>query len=228
MPDAITILSDAKTLLSRFDDMVVQRGSLIAERDRRTLQVETFIKSIESKSVLLSETEMAAEVLKLLTESLAEKSVKAVEKLLTYGVSTIFTTKNYSVEIQLGDRGKDKTAELWLVDHDTMASDDGSPLKTLLYDGNGGGLAAVASFILRVFLIEHFNRIRFIFMDESLSELSAEYVDGMTSFLDMIRDELGFVICAITHDPRFMDMAQNTIKVKGGGASLVGNAETVS
>ena len=218
MLNAVNILGEANQILGRFREIQVQRESLEGEQTRRNLRVDNLLDEIKTKDEELKEAEMASIVMKVLVEDLAESSVKALEKMLSVGVATIFTRKNYEIKIVLGDRGKDKTALIWLVDGDKIGK-DGESLRTLLYKGNGGGLAAVASLMVRVFLIERYDKKKFIFFDESMSELSAEYIDGLVVFLDLLRDDLGYVLPFITHDTRFMAIADKVYRIRGGKAT---------
>lgn len=155
----------------------------------------------------------AAEVAKVVIDELVKDgSVAEMQSMLTEAVQASFSGRDFSIEIDVNDRGKDKTADLWLVD----STEGGEPKRTLLYEGNGGGLASVTSMIMLVYMIMYFDRERFLYADEPMSELSIEFVPGFIEFLELITSELGFKVLMNTHDTRFEGYADRKYFVTRG------------
>ena len=214
MSDATAVLVRAESTLESFQSRLLPKRravqhELVGRRDRMSKLATKMVVDGDALSLV----EQCAEVLKMLIDRLAEGGVRELEAMLTYGVSTIFADRDYSVRIEVKDRGKDKSAVIWLVDN---REDLSEPIETKLYDGNGGGLASVASLLLKVFLICKFKRRRFIFADEPMSNLSTNFVEGFRTFLRLLVDELNFVVLMITHDARFMPEADRVYEVNAG------------
>jgi len=157
----------------------------------------------------------AIEGAKQIIEILSEKGLQGLKSLVTNGLQSIFEGCNYSFDIEISDRGKDKTADLILIE----AMPDGTPKRTLLSD-NGWGIQSMVSLILRVFFICHLGLRRFLVLDESMVQLSKEYVDGLFTFLRSLTTDLGFDILCITHDPRFLPYGDRVYEMSQGELHL--------
>jgi hypothetical protein len=163
------------------------------------------------KVLQLEFTEKAIEVTKILIGELSEKSIRKLQELLTYGMRTIFDDRDYSIEIDIADRGDMKTAELFLVE-----KKDGEIRKCKLRDSVGGGVQTVVSFILRVYFMLVLGLRRFVILDESLSQLSDVYVEGLFKFIRQCTDDLGFSVLWVTHDVRFTSYATSIYRMVHG------------
>ena len=206
--DFIGVLADAGIVLKRRDAYKI-------ELSRRQNEIVRLMSEINTSQEALALLNKSAEQVKMIIEIMAERSIRKLENMLTFGVGTIFKDSGFNIEIDVDSRGKDKTATLWLVDYQNV-NRAGVPSRTRLYEGNGGGLASVASLMIRVYLMLKFDKQRFLVLDESMSELSIDFVTGFLTFLRMIVDELGFVVLMITHDTRFTSIADKGYKVKAG------------
>ena len=211
----------ARAALGRFREFCSSREAVRSEVESRSKRAEALASEMESAMRENLLTSKAAEVVKRLLDVMSQGGVKELEAMLSYGVDAIFSGRGFSVEIEVDDRGKDKVARLWLAE----AKEGADPVKTLLYDGNGGGLAAVASLMLRAFLIVRFGRRRFIAADEPMSDLSKEYTGGFLSFLRLLVDELGFVVLMNTHDERFLPEADRVYRASSGKYRLLDGEE---
>lgn len=85
----------------------------------------------------------------------------------------------------------------------------------------GGGIQVVVSIILRSYFIMAFDQRRFLVLDESLTNLSEEYVEGLFAFLRLLNTELGFRVLFVSHDPRFLPYADRVYRVAEGNMTLV-------
>lgn len=209
---AAEALAAARAVDSRLGRLESRRTALESELATRRKRMDELAAQVREDDEALRLTEQAAELVKQLIDEVAKGGVRELESMLSYGVGTIFEGRAYSVKIELKDRGKDKSAALWLVDR----REDGSVVETKLYDGNGGGLAATASLMVRAFLICKFERRRFLFMDEPMSQLSSDFVAGFREFLRLMVTELEFVVLMITHDERFVSEADRLYRMSAG------------
>ena len=207
----------ADTALSR----AVEFGIRLQELEARTRQIAEQKSEVEDKhKTLLHQLEVtgeAIEYLKVMISMLSEKGLESLRGLLSQGLSTIFDGCGYSVDIKIDDHGQNKTAEFILVE----PLPDGEFRKTPLASSNGQGIVTMVSFILRIFFICHLNLRRFVVMDESLSQLSKEYVDGLFAFMRTLVDDLGFTFLMISHDQRFIPYADSVYEMNHGAIKKV-------
>jgi DNA repair exonuclease SbcCD ATPase subunit len=206
-------------ILDRADqvmDRAMKIGVRLQELDTRIRQTQEQKTDVENRHTrLLHDLEITAEAteyLKIMISMLSEKGLESLKNLLSQGLSTIFEGCGYSVDIRIDDHGQNKTAEFILVE--PLAN--GEFRKTPLASSNGQGIVTMVSFILRIFFICHLNLRRFVIMDESLSQLSKEYVDGLFAFMRTLVDDLGFTFLMISHDQRFIPYADSVYEMNHG------------
>lgn len=156
----------------------------------------------------------AVEVVKKLIERLSAKGITKLESLLTYGLNTIFSDREYSISIEVKERGDVKTAEIWLVE--TLVS--GRQRKCKLRDSVGGGVQVTVSLIIRVYFILVLGLRRVVIMDETFTEVADEYLPGLFEFIRNTIDELSFRYLLITHDPRFTEFVDRQYRMTNGDA----------
>lgn len=211
-------------ILERTDDILersVELSAKLQDLEARIQNQSRVKESIEIKHRELLHTmgltSTAIEYLKLMISALSDKGLESLKSLLSQGMSTIFEGCGYSIDIKIDDWGKDKTAEFILVE----PLPGGTFRKTPLSNSTGQGVVTMVSFILRVFFICHLNLRRFIVMDESLSQLSKEYVDGLFAFMRTLVDDLGFTFLMISHDQRFIPYADTIYEMNKGAIKKV-------
>lgn len=152
------------------------------------------------------------EVLKAALVPLTKRGLGYMTELMTYGLNTIFHDREYAVDIEVKERGNDKTAVFWLIEN--PESDE--PLRTSLRDSVGGGIQTVVSVILRIFFILYYRQRRFLVLDEPFGDINDRYLEGLFQFLRYTIQDLGFEILMITHDPRFKPFGDRVYTVTKG------------
>ena len=60
---------------------------------------------------------------------------------------------------------------------------------------------ALISFLFRIVVIAILNKPRLIMLDETLSAVSIEYQEKLSTFIKQIADDMGFTIIIISHQP---------------------------
>ena len=151
----------------------------------------------------------ADEVLRRLVELLHDESIGKVESLITNGLCVIFQTP-LQFKIRTVTKRGNLQYEMYLVEDGKECS---------IVDSFGGGVVAVVSILLRIItiLIVRPKMERVLFLDESLANLSRQYVPQAADFLKKLGGELGFKILMITHDPLFVEHADNVYEVTKDG-----------
>jgi len=160
----------------------------------------------------IEELGLSTAVMKKAIGILSERGMKSLQELLTYGLQTIYTDKNYEVEIEISERANAKTAEFFL----WCDTADHTRIRCKLRDSVGGGIQTTVALILRVYFIIHLGLRRVLFFDESLTQVSAEYHEGLFTFLKKVEQDLGFDILSITHSSEFIEFADKMYRMKDG------------
>lgn len=207
----MNIIQRAKNISDRYVQFVGELNSLEDQINTQERMLETAKKDHAEALELYGNTERGIEVMKKLIEKMSEKGIEKLKQLLAYGMAAIFEDKAYSVQIEISERGDVKTAEFYLT-----TVKDGKSQREKLRDSVGGGIQTVVSLILRIYFILVLKQRRIICLDESLSQLSDVYLDGLFSFLRRTIDDLGFRYLWVTHDTRFISYADQLYRVREG------------
>jgi DNA repair exonuclease SbcCD ATPase subunit len=87
----------------------------------------------------------------------------------------------------------------------------GAPLDTI-----GGGPVNVMSFLLRVLMIQRFKLKKFLALDESFVNVSAEFLPKVSEMIRTLCDQYGFGILSVTHQPMLAAAADRVFLVEKG------------
>lgn len=88
-------------------------------------------------------------------------------------------------------------------------------LETSIIDARGGGLAAVAGFLLRAcVLLLTPNVRRILILDEVFAHLSEDYVPRLAEFLRELCEETGLQVILVTHQAEFTDAAHKVHRIE--------------
>lgn len=91
-------------------------------------------------------------------------------------------------------------------------------LETSIMDARGGGLAAVAGFLLRVTVLLLTKNVRRILVaDEPFAMLSEEYLAPMADFLAELCERTGLQLVLVTHQMEFADAADRVLRIEKSG-----------
>jgi DNA repair exonuclease SbcCD ATPase subunit len=163
--------------------------------------------------ICLSEYEdlvMTGEYVQKLITLLTQQDLQPIEALLTQGLNTVFPERNYTVHIEVADRGKDKTAEFIVTEikgDQTIVT----PAKE-----HGFGVQTILSLILQVYYILFFKGRHFVCVDEAFTQVYEDNLDGMFDFIRYLIDDLGFDFMGITHDTRLWEFGDKIYRVRDG------------
>jgi len=197
---------------------------LDGERDSLVKSIESFVESIAEcdSNISTLETDLkvlgtSMEILKEFISILSTYGLSQYTELINRGLKTIFVDRNYEFKIEIDNRGRTKKATML-----SRREIDGEWCDWRNIDhANGGTLRAIIDLITRVYLISSMGRRRFIVFDESLSQMSEEYVPNVISFLEVLSKEMGFDILFLSQDPRYIGHANRAYKMSWGNAVLL-------
>ena len=155
--------------------------------------------------------ESSIKVLNNIIELMSKENIKQIVDIDTYALQTIFTDKDYALELEIRELRSKNSCELYLID----STDKDNIIKAKLSD-TGGGVQTVISFVLQIFYIMYYGLNRILFLDESLSAVSQEYIPSLMSFIKSLSEKRGFVFLCIMHDNRFFPYADKIYLMKDG------------
>lgn len=185
------------TLSSRLDryrrslDQQAGAAKALAERGK-SLQA-----GIAALKQNISDLEQAAATLTSLSEQRQDQIQRTIESLVSYGLRTIFEE---DLSFHLQQSVKRGNSEVEFIVRTTLA--DGTQIDTGLLDARGGGLVSVVGFLLRlVTLLLSKQPSPILFLDETFSHVSAEYLDRVAEFLRELTDRTKVQIIMVTHQP---------------------------
>ena len=155
--------------------------------------------------------EASIKVINNIIELMSKENIKAIVDIATYSLQTIFVDKDYSLELEIRELRNKNTCELYLID----STDKDNIIKSKIED-TGGGVQTVVSFVLQVFYILYYNLNRILFLDESLSAVSQEYIPSLMTFIKSLSEQRGFTFLCVMHDNRFFEYADKIYLMKDG------------
>lgn len=156
--------------------------------------IESKIKDLECERNTLK---MCKPIIDDIISKFSDSMLKRLEELLTIGLKKIFYDRNYSIQIRVVDKRNLKCVEMLL-------NDDGNLIPVKDSSVAGGVLVVIAS-IIQIFYIINLNSVaKYLFLDEQLSQVSTQYIDGFMNFIKTLCSETGLSIVLITHDSKFM------------------------
>jgi DNA repair exonuclease SbcCD ATPase subunit len=213
----------------RFSKVVQRYQALKAQTESAKENYEASVRQVNQTDLALKIKQNQYDLqqrgittMRLIAAKLSEQGIETLKDLLSNGLQTIFNDRQYSVHIEISDRGNNKTAEFYLRE----TRPDGTVTTALLKDSVGGGIQTMISLLLRIYFIVMTGGRRFLVFDEALSQLSDQYVDPLFKFLRSVVDDLGFDILFVTHDPRFTPYADKVFRVKDGAYKQLTNQPT--
>lgn len=191
----------------------------------KDFELKASVQELESKRVELTKVEKqhldkvnqvtldaeVIEVIKKLFEQVSTEGVKFLEGMINEALRMVFTDEYYKFRIEFGSRGNEKTAEFLL--HNGVVESRLSEC--------GGGVQVLIAFVFRIYYIMRTGLNRFVAMDETMSQLSPQYLEAFMGFMRMLVNTYGFKFFWISHSPyleaycdRYYEMNKGRVYVK--------------
>lgn len=188
-----------ETQISDLDMKVNELTFMRKENMNQVSQVETEISTLEEEVALLDKV---SSLFKHLLDSLLEEKKQEIQKLVTYGLKTVFTDQDLRFHINIEPKYNTvytnfRTEQVGVAEGDVL-------------DSFGGGVVNIESFLLRIITLFQTKLTPFLFLDETFSHVSGEYVENTSALLSTICKQLGLTIALITHKE---DMLNNADKI---------------
>lgn len=164
-----------------------------------TIIIQRRQKELDELNSLYKVTKEAQAYLDTLVKEESGKFIKRLNDILDYGVKTIFYDCDYSIEIRTTD---DSKITIHLVYDDDEGNHISPDIRTC-----GGGIRTVCGILMQIVMISHYRVEPIIFCDESLSQVSTEYLPNLMQLLKELAIQNNFKVLLITHDNRMLPYA---------------------
>lgn len=199
---------DINTLSSKFN--LLKSGHAVLNSKYSVINSD--IKHFETEIVKLQSSidlyKKAKELYASAVEIGYNSSLKELEDTINLGLNYIFYDKSYKIRFEIST-SRNKTLILYKEDLDKGT-------KTSLKRGSGAGVRSIVSFVLLVYYILAKNSYPIVFLDESYSEVSSEYIERFFIFIQSLCKSKSLKVVMITHDERFINYADKTYRIADG------------
>lgn len=203
------LYNKAIQIKSKYETIEAQLNNREIEKE----QLTDNMKNLLHKQMIYED---AISYMKELIDALSRTHINHLEKLLNSAVTTIFFDRKYKIQFEVSEYRNSNCLSIYLIE----TQEDGLEIKTDIKD-NGFGIKTIIGFILQVYFILYHKLSPIIFIDEGFSAISNQYIPYLRSLLNSLKEEYGFIFVLVAHDPRFIDIADQTYEVKNGEVRLV-------
>lgn len=136
--------------------------------------------------------------------------IETIQNIASVGLSQVF---DEPIELRIEQVARARRIEM---DIKVKTGD----LETSILDARGGGLAAVAGFLLRVsVLLLTPGARKIIVLDEVFAQLSENYVPRMAQFLSELSHKSGLQVLLVSHQEQFSEYADKVIRIERTGVN---------
>lgn len=180
---------------SEFDATVGEARSVVANLQK----VKAEISSLENRIEYLEKISI------LLNSYADERQIvvqRQIESVVTKGLCTIFGEE---LVFRIDNRMVGRRSE---IDFVLVSKSGGKTLETSILDARGGGVAAVAGFLVQatmVLLTPGMNPV--LFLDEVFAQVSAEYEEPLADFISELVNRSPLQVILVTHSTAFSQSA---------------------
>ena len=171
---------------------------------RSLKSVEHEIKDLEHRSERL---EKIAIVLSSYADERQAAIQGQIEGVVTQGLRTIF---GESMSFRIVNKMVGKRPE---IDFLLVSETGAEPLETAILEARGGGVAAVAGFLLQAVLVLLLpNTTPLLFLDEVFSQVSEEYRPALSQFIKELTERTELQVVLVTHSDEFVTDADRVYR----------------
>jgi len=190
---------DTEKLDDFLDRVRYLEGIYKAKKDQLE-KIEKEVSSLTKEDEELTQTE---KVLKYLIDKLIQNDLSKMDKLVTYGLNTVFTDRDMKFQSEVQEKRK----KLFI---DLQTYYNGK----LVNPSSKSSVQVVESTILRILSIIKLKKQRFMMLDESFGAVDSLYIENVSKLISELSTKLGMDILIITHNPNLAEHAKNEYEVK--------------
>lgn len=180
---------------AEYEGKAGQARMLLAERKRAVDEVAALEQRIEDLGQIAAFLNAYADDRQAVVQS-------QIEAIVSTGLRTIF---GEDLTLRLVTRQVGRRPELDFV----LVSQNGAEtLETSILDARGGGVAAVAGFLIQAVLVLLTPGLRpVLFLDEVFAQVSTEYLPPLSAFIKELTDRTALQVVLVTHSDEFREDA---------------------
>lgn len=190
-------LSQLTTELTALRTRLARVHQRLEYENQQATRIETRLTEIETEKTALVK---AVALIDKTIEVVSANGVGRIETTVTNGLRLVFADPTLALKVVKNEGKRGNSYELIGKQGDV----EGPFLETF-----GGGIANVASFLLRVLMLKRFKLAKLLVLDESFNNVSVNNLPRVSKLLKVMVDEGGYTIIAVTHQPILALAADN-------------------
>lgn len=177
---------------------------LRAVRDQVVRDLDLRSQEVDDLTARLDVLAKVGELFRALMDKLVLSHVKSIESVVTEGLHTIFFDQTLTFEAEIAQRYNRIAIDFFIRQQgaDERIAIRGAPL-----DSFGGGPSSIASLVLRMLAMLRLKKWPVLFLDETLSPISDEYIESTGDFLRKLSTATGIPILLVTQKRGFVHHA---------------------
>jgi DNA repair exonuclease SbcCD ATPase subunit len=196
------------------DAMRIALRTAEADFNRKAGEASAVVKSLKSVQHEIKELDKRSERLERIAVVLSkfadirqEAIQSQIEGVVTQGLRTIF---GEPMSFRIVNKMVGKRPE---IDFLLVSETGAQPLETAIMEARGGGVAAVAGFLLQAVLVLLLpNTTPLLFLDESFSQVSEEYRPALSQFIKELTERTDLQVVLVTHSDEFVTDADRVYR----------------
>ncbi len=192
------------TVAQRVKALALRASHVETLRDKAREDLEARCKEIDQLSNRIDVLVKVGELFRALMDKLVLSHVRSVEAVITEGFKAIFFDQTLTFEAEIATRYNRICVDFYIKQERSGGKHvvRGRPLENF-----GGGPSTIASLVLRMLVLMKLKRKTVLFLDETLSAISPEYIDQTGLFLRKLSASTGTPILLVTQQRDFVEKA---------------------
>lgn len=200
------ILNQLFEVVSKLDTVSANYQMLQTNLSSQKAELKTLTEDHVSLAELVALDLRSATVVQQLFDGVADSGFRFIENLINSALITVFPERDFSVKIDTGLHGTQKTVKFILNDGVCDAE---------LHECSGA-VQTVVSVILRVYYIVKNNLRRVVILDESFYALHINQVGYFIDFLKNLVRDLKFEFLWVTQNHELLNYIDNVYEISQG------------
>jgi DNA repair exonuclease SbcCD ATPase subunit len=135
---------------------------------------------------------------------ISANGIGKIESIVSGGLQMVFGDKSMGLVLSKKETARGSSYEILLRQGDFSGK---------IMDSFGGGVANVISFLLRVVMVKRFKLAKFLALDESFNNVSADHLPLVSEMLQRLCRDHGFTVLAVTHQPVLAQAADRVYRI---------------
>jgi len=172
----------------------------------------------ESREAFLASEQVVQQLTKVhkvlshLMDNMATKDMQEMDRLVTFGLNTVFGGLGLEFKTEVKDSGKKLSISMTTLKEGEEVADDAK-----------GSITVVQSLLLRMMCILKLNKPKIMLLDETFGAIDQTYINDLGPLISDLCSKMGFDVILVTHNPGaadtqvlWVDLKDGELKIKGG------------